>query len=151
MWVWGQPISRSPPILAVFLVIGHVFCLSSNGYLGWTFYNLIVILMWSWEEFSTAVSYSSILTGNLNIFVLFSKYFISLFLERGEMRDRNIDVREKHQTVSSLTHPQPRTWPQSRHVHWPGIELGTFWLADWCSAHWAVPVRAVACSNYRST
>lgn len=34
------------------------------------FYNLVVILTWSWEEVSTALTYSVILTGTPGVFVL---------------------------------------------------------------------------------
>ena len=38
-----------------------------------------------------------------------------------------------------LTRPQPGTWPTTRHVPWPGIELLTFWFSGWQSIHWATP------------
>ena len=54
---------------------------------------------------------------------LFLKYFIYLFLERGEGR-------EKHQSVVA-SHSPPHWGPglQPRHVPWLGIESVTLWFA----------------------
>ena len=40
-------------------------------------------------------------------FILTSGHFFLLLLKRGEGRERNIDVREKHQSVASYTRPRP--------------------------------------------
>ena len=49
-----------------------------------------------------------------------------LFLKRGEARERNISVREKHQSDASCMRPNWGPNPQPRHVLWPGIKLATF-------------------------
>ena len=89
----------------------------------------------------------------LLLFLLFLKYFIYLFLEKREWRDkereRNIDVREKHQLVVSLTLPDQGPNVQPRHVPWPGIKPVTFLYAGWCPTNWATPVRAVVSCNPR--
>ena len=50
----------------------------------------------------------------------------SLFLEREEkqeVKERNIDVREKHRLVASfLPGPNPQLW----HMPWPGMKLANF-------------------------
>ena len=57
-----------------------------------------------------------------------------LFLEGGEWREkereRNINVREKHQSVASCMCLHQRPNLQPRHMPWLGIELVTFTLQD---------------------
>ena len=52
--------------------------------------------------------------------ILKTIYFLNLFLERGEgrgeERERNIDVRQKHQSVASPTLPDQGLNLQPRHV-----------------------------------
>ena len=47
--------------------------------------------------------------SQLNGLLYFKKDFIYSFLERGEGRERNISVREKHPSVASPTLPRPIT------------------------------------------
>ena len=39
-----------------------------------------------------------------------------MFLERGKEKERNMDVREKHQLAALSTHPKRGLNPQPRHV-----------------------------------
>ena len=68
------------------------------------------------------------------------------FLERGgrreEKRERNIDVRGKHQLVASCTYPDWGPNPQPRHVPWLGMEPVTFCFVGWCPTNWSMMVRA---------
>ena len=74
---------------------------------------------------------------------LFKKDFIYLFLERGEgkkkEREGNIDVTEKHQSVSSCMCPNQGSNLKPRHVPWLGIEPATFWFVGQCpiEPHWS--------------
>ena len=77
----------------------------------------------------------------LSWFSFFSFFICVLILEREE-RNRNIDVREKHQLAASQTCPDRILNPQPRHVPWPGIELATFWFAGQHPTHWATLIRA---------
>ena len=69
-----------------------------------------------------------------NSILIFKKYFIYLFLERGEgrekKRERNINVREKHWLVASQTLLGQGPNPPPRHVPWLRIELATLALQD---------------------
>ena len=56
-----------------------------------------------------------------------------LILERGVGRERNIDVREKHQLVASCTWPNRGPDLQPRHVSWLGIKSATFQFMGWRS------------------
>ena len=70
--------------------------------------------------------------------LLFFKDFIYLFLERGEGRERNINV------WLLLMHLALETWPtKPRHVPWLGIKPATLWFSGWHSIHWATLARAV--------
>ena len=57
-----------------------------------------------------------------------------MILERGEgregERERNIDVREKHQPAAFHMHPNQETNLQPRHVPYPGIKPVTFWFEE---------------------
>ena len=57
-------------------------------------------------------------------------------------RERNIDVREKHRWVASLSclHQGPNLQP--RLVPWPGIEPATFRFAEGHPTSWATPIKA---------
>ena len=63
----------------------------------------------------------------------FKKDFIYLILVKGvgreKKRKRNINVREKHQSVASRVHHNQGPNPQPRHVPRPGIEPATFCFA----------------------
>lgn len=67
--VWGQSVSflclsyQSWCCFFVSLVIELQFTSSLDDSSGWLFYNLAAILMWSWEEESTELTYSTILLG----------------------------------------------------------------------------------------
>ena len=54
--------------------------------------------------------------------------FIDFREEGGErVRERDIDVREKHQMVASCMCPDQGSNPQPRYVSRPGLEPTTFW------------------------
>ena len=71
-----------------------------------------------------------------HFFFSFERFY--LFLERGEERERNINV-----PVGWLSHA-PNWGPglQPRHVPWLGIKLVTFWFVVQHSIHWTTPARA---------
>ena len=62
------------------------------------------------------------------------------FRERGREREREGEKHwcEKHQSVASHTHPQPR------HVPWPGIELAIFHFVGQHPTNWATPAKVYA-------
>ena len=55
------------------------------------------------------------------------------FRETGKEKQRNIKVREKHQSVASRMCPDQELNLQPRYVCWPEIEPTTFWCVWWCS------------------
>ena len=57
----------------------------------------------------------------------FLKIFIYLF-KRGEERERNINVTEKHRSVASCMHPDWGPNPQSRHCTLTGNRTGDLLL-----------------------
>ena len=62
---------------------------------------------------------------------------------REKERERNINVREKHQLVAFCMHaPNPGPGLLPRRVPWPGTEPVALWSAGRCSVHWETPVRA---------
>ena len=67
----------------------------------------------------------------------FFKDFISLFLDRGEGRQkerkRNINV------WLPLMHLPPGTWPAIQACAWLGIEPATLWFSGQHSIHWDTP------------
>lgn len=71
MCVWGQIVShlhlssQSLHDFFISLVTRLLFRQSSDVSLGCLLFNLVVILIWLWEEASTAFTYSTILTGTL--------------------------------------------------------------------------------------
>ena len=72
--------------------------------------------------------------------------FIDFREEGGErVRERDIDVREKHQMVASCMCPDQGSNPQPRYVLQLGIELATFWCSGRCSNQPSYPARAVSC------
>ena len=71
-------------------------------------------------------------------FFFFFKDFIYLFLERGEERERNIDV-----WLPLVSQPHRGPSPQPRHVPRPGIKPATLWFTGRHSVHWATPAWAV--------
>ena len=68
-------------------------------------------------------------------------FLFSAFRERG--RERNIDVREKHQLVASYTCQDQGLNPQFGYVPWPGIEPATIWLWDATPTNWATAAKAL--------
>ena len=48
-------------------------------------------------------------------------------------RERNMDVRGKHPSAASCTHPNWGLSPQARYVPWLGIEPADFQFTGWCS------------------
>ena len=80
------------------------------------------------------------------VFISFIKrFYLCIFRDKGrerERRERNIDVREKRQSVVSHAGPEWGLKLQPRHVPWPGIEQATFHCAGWCPINWATLVRA---------
>ena len=83
------------------------------------------------------------------IFILLKKclfspgdiFFLLLLLER-EGGKKNINAREEHRLVASLTHWDQRLNPQPSYVSWPGIEPTAFWLGDDAPTNWAIQARA---------
>ena len=80
----------------------------------------------------------------------FLRFYLFLFREEGreKERERNIDVREKHQLVACCTCPDWVPNLQPRCVLWLGIErVATFCFAKkktqqkWCPMSWATRVR----------
>ena len=71
-----------------------------------------------------------------NIFYLFFKDFIYLFLERGNGRERNIDV------WLPLTWPPLGTWPATQACAVTGNQTGNPLVPSPRSIHWATPARA---------
>ena len=62
------------------------------------------------------------------LIIYFLRFY--LFLERGEGgRGRETLMWERNINWLPLACPQPGTWPQPRHVPWPGIEPVTFQFA----------------------
>ena len=61
--------------------------------------------------------------------------------EKETDRDRDADLRERHQSVASHTCPDRGLNPQPRYMPWPGIEPTTFQFMGWCTnqlsrPHW---------------
>ena len=77
------------------------------------------------------------LFSTICIYWFFFKIFIYLFLDRGEEKERNINV------WLPLTYP-PHWGPglQPSHLPWLGIGLLTLWFAGQHSVHWATTARA---------
>ena len=74
-------------------------------------------------------------------FYHFLKYFLNLFLERGEggrKRERAINVWWPLACLNWVSGLQPS------HVPWMGIELATLLFSGLHSIHWATPARALA-------
>ena len=69
----------------------------------------------------------------------FIKYFIYLFSERGEGKERG---RETSMCGCLSFTPHQGPGPQRRQVPWLGIEPVTLWFAGWHSIHWATQARA---------
>ena len=82
-------------------------------------------------------------------FFLFFKDFYNLLLERGEARERNTDVREKHQSVASSTCPDWGPNLQPRYVPWPGIELVIFCFVGVCSSQLSHTGQRAILNSYR--
>ena len=71
-------------------------------------------------------------------------FFLLLILEKGKKRERNVHVREKHQSVASCTRPDWGLNPHPRHVPWLGIKPTTFWFVGRHPTNWATLARARA-------
>ena len=73
-------------------------------------------------------------------FIIFKDY-ICFFVERGEVREkegeRNINVRDKHQSTASQTYPNWRPNPQPRYVPWLRIKPANFCLSGGHPTNWA--------------
>ena len=70
------------------------------------------------------------------------KYFIYLFLERGERRKKGRETSMCKGNIGCLSHaPSWGPGPQPRHVPWLGIEPVAFQFTGWCLVHWATPAR----------
>ena len=67
------------------------------------------------------------------------------FLKREAGRERNINVIEKHQSVSSHVHPDQGSNPQPGRAHWLRIKPSTFCCTGWCFNPWSNPARATIC------
>ena len=63
---------------------------------------------------------------------------------REKEKERNIDVREKHQSVASHIHSNRGPNLQPRRVPWLGTEPATLWSTEQCPTHWATLVRAAS-------
>ena len=73
---------------------------------------------------------------------IFLKTSFSLFLERGEWMEKNINVRDKHRMIASQTHPGHGQNQPLRHVPWPDWEANQQPFALWNDAqptepHWS--------------
>ena len=66
-------------------------------------------------------------------------FYLSIFRERWREREREGD---KHLSVASCMCPEQGLNPQSRHVPWQGIKLGTFRFAGWHPTNWTTLFRA---------
>ena len=77
--------------------------------------------------------------SGLTSFILFFEYFVCLFLERGEGREkgneRNIDTRENIDRLPLATPPNQGRGPQPRQVPWLGIEWATFQFVELRPVH----------------
>ena len=62
---------------------------------------------------------------------------------RERERERNINVRDKHWSVASCMHPDPKLNLQPRYVSWPEIEPMTFWFTNDAPTSWATLARAL--------
>ena len=69
----------------------------------------------------------------------FQRFYLFLAKRKGRKkeRERNVNVREKHQSVASCTHRDRGPNGQSRHVPWLRIELATFQFVRRCPTNWA--------------
>ena len=77
--------------------------------------------------------------NSLYFISFFENYFIYLFLERGEGRERGRETL----MCGCLSHtPNWGLGQQPRHVPWLGIQVVTLWFAGQHSVHWATPARA---------
>ena len=71
------------------------------------------------------------------------KLYLFTFRE-GKERGRERAMCEKYIDLHrSVVSRKPPTWPQPRHVPWPGIKPVTFQFAGRHSIHWATPARAL--------
>ena len=75
-----------------------------------------------------------------------------LVLERGRERERNIDVKEKHQLIASHMCPDWGLNLQPRYVPWPRNKPMTFWYMKRCSSQLSHPARTslayLKCPSY---
>ena len=73
-----------------------------------------------------------------NVFLIFKKYYIYLFLERGEGREKE----ERNHMWLPLTWPPLGTWPTTQVYALTGNWTGDPLVCSPHSIHWATPVRA---------
>lgn len=119
--------------------------LSPQGFLGASLFRSICSVYFFLCPFKKMYLLVSFQWKIYRVFLL----LIYLFLEGGAGRENerktNIDVREKHLSVASCTHPQPRYAP------WPEIKLVAFPFTGQCPANGTTLVRTVLCvSSTRS-
>ena len=95
--------------------------------------------MWflSWllqiQDFSVTALYLFLKSSSEDIFIAFRGR------GRGRERKKNIDVREKHQSVASCTGPNQGLNPQPGSVPWWAVTPTAFWCTGRCSnqlSHW---------------
>ena len=77
-------------------------------------------------------------------FILTQGYVLLILESDGERerKKKNTDVRDKHRSVASSTHPDRGLNPQPRHMPWPGITPATFWCTGQHCNKLGHPVRA---------
>ena len=77
-------------------------------------------------------------------FILTQGYVLLILESDGERerKKKNTDVRDKHRSVASSTHPDRGLNPQPRHMPWPGITPATFWCTGQHCNKLSHPVRA---------
>ena len=69
--------------------------------------------------------------------IFFLGFYVFVFRERGREgeKERNMNVRKKHQSSASCIRPDQGPGWQPRHVPLPGIDLATFHIAEQCPAN----------------
>ena len=77
-----------------------------------------------------------------NIYIYVFIYVCTYLFIRGEERERNVHVREKHWLVFSCMHADQGPKQHPKHVAWLGMKPATFHFARQCPANWVTLVRA---------
>ena len=111
-------------------------------------FNSNIFKEWHMQETSAWISellqFNSLWQEQALSFYPHSRTYFYCFLERGEgsKRERNIDVRKKHQLVPVVEYiPQAGIKLQPGYMPWPGMEPMTFWSTSQRS-NWTTPSRA---------